>query len=207
MIFRDIIFFPFSFGILSSIGICLASCTPILVSYLISTQKGSGRFLGQIVFFVLVRAITFILTMAIVFIIGDLAREFIERHAFLLRIIGGSFISVVGLLIFFNKHSNLRFFKTKSKGLFLLALLFGVKPCLPHIAMWSYVLVAAEDVHQSVMVAAAFSLGENITPIAIGFLGGRVVFRYFRGRFYRIATKVAGAVIFILGIVFILHMR
>lgn len=167
--FRDVIASPFLFGIFSSVGICLASCTPILVSYLISTKRDSGRFLGQIVFFALVRVITFTLTMVLLFIVGDMALEFIREHTLALRIIGGSFISAIGILIFFNKHVNFRLFKTKSKDLFLLALLFGVKPCLPHIAMWGHVLVAAEDVLQSAMVTAAFSLGENITPIVIGF--------------------------------------
>ena len=204
MMFRDIIVSPFLFGIFSSIGICLASCTPILVSYLISTKRDWGRFLGQIVFFALVRVVTFTLTMVILFIVGDLALEFIREHTLVLRIIGGSFICAMGILVFFNKHLNLRFFKTRSKGLFLLALLFGVKPCLPHIAMWGYVVVAAEDVLQSAMVAAAFSLGENITPIVIGFFGGKAI-RYLRGRAYRIASKIGGAVIFILGIVFILY--
>ncbi len=204
MIFRDIVFFPFSFGMLSSVGICLASCTPILVSYLISTQEDSRRFVGWMVFFVLMRAIIFILTVVIVFIMGDLAREFIKEQALLLRIIGGTFVSAIGVMIFFNKHINLRFFRTRSKGLLFLAILFGIKPCLPHIAMWGYCLMVAESVTQAVAIAATFSLGENITPVAIGLLGSRVL-RYFRGRFYRIATKVAGAVIFVLGIGFVLH--
>ena len=194
----------FSFGILSSVGVCLASCTPILVSYLISTQKDSRKFAGGIAFFVLTRAIIFISTVAIVFIIGDLAREFIKEQVLLLRIIGGTFISAMGIIIFLNKHINLKFFRTRSKGLLFLAMLFGIKPCLPHIFMWGYCLMAAENVSQAVMIATAFSLGENITPVAIGLLGSRVL-RYFRGRFYRIATRVAGAVIFILGVVFILY--
>ncbi len=204
MIFRDIILSPFLFGIFSSVGICLASCTPILISYLISTKKDSGRFLGLIVFFALMRVIVFTLTMVLIFIIGDLAREFIIEHALLFRIIGGSFISAIGILIFFNKHVDLRFFKTRSKGLFLLAILFGLKPCLPHIAMWGYVLIAAENVPQAAAIAVTFSLGENIVPIAIG-LAGSWLLRYFRGKFYKIAIKVAGAVIFILGIIFILY--
>ncbi len=65
--------------------------------------------------------------------------------------------------------------------------------------------MVAENVAQAVAIAISFSIGENITPIVIGLLGGRVVLRYMRGRFYKIATKVAGAVIFVLGIVFIFY--
>ncbi|MCD5383162.1 hypothetical protein LR066_00150 [candidate division WOR-3 bacterium] len=200
---RDIIVIPFSFGILSSIGICLASCTPILVSYLISTKKEGGEFFSGILFLATIRAVTFILSLIIIFIIGDIARQFIEGHTLLLRIIGGAFISAIGAIIFFNKHVNIRFFGTRSTDLFILAVLFGIKPCLPHIAMWGYCLIAAENVSQAALLGVSFSLGENVAPIVIGFLGSRVI-RYFRGRAYKIATKIAGAVIFILGIVFIL---
>ena len=208
--------FSFIFGAFSSIGICLASCTPILIAYLISTEKNPRKFIGWFLLFIGVRTIVFIAITLFILLLGRLALDFIREYALVLRIIGGTFIAAVGVFIFFNIGTKLRFFRTKSQGFLSLAVLFGIKPCLPHIAIWGYILTAVgapmvegvispgRAIWQSATIAISFSLGENIVPIILGALGGKSI-RYFRGRGFRIATKVGGVVIFILGIVFIFY--
>jgi hypothetical protein len=208
----------FALGAVSSIGICLASCTPILTAYLISTEKDPRKFIGWFLLFIGVRAVAFITITLLILLAGRLALDFMKEYAFVLRIIGGAFIAAAGALIFFDIGTKLRFFYTKSQGFLFLAALFGIKPCLPHIGIWGYMLLAvgtpmvegtilpAEAVFQSAVIAVSFSLGENIVPIVIGFLGGKSI-RYFRGWGFRIATKASGVLLFVLGIVFIFYER
>jgi len=208
--------FPFVFGAFSSIGICLASCTPILIAYLISTEKDPRRFIGWFLLFIGVRAVAFIALTLLILLLGRLAIDFIKEYALVLRIIGGTFIAAAGALIFFNIGTRLRFFRTRSQGFLFLAMLFGIKPCLPHIGIWGYILMVvgapmvdgviapAEAVFQLTVIAVSFSLGENIVPVILGGLGGKSI-RYFRGRGFGIATKAGGVVLFILGIAFIFY--
>ncbi|MCI2424658.1 hypothetical protein LM599_01300 [Candidatus Acetothermia bacterium] len=208
--------FSFVFGAISSIGICLASCTPILIAYLISTEKDPRKFIGWFLLFIGVRAVVFIGVTLLILLFGRLALDFIREYALVLRIIGGIFIAGAGVLIFLNLGTKFYFFRTKSQGFLLLAFLFGIKPCLPHIAIWGYlltvvgvpliegVIVPGEAIFRSTVIAVSFSFGENIVPIVLGALGGKSI-RYFRGRGFRIATKACGAVLFILGIGFVFY--
>jgi len=210
--------FSFVFGAFSSIGVCLASCTPILIAYLISTEKDPRKFIGWFALFIGVRAGAFIAITLLILLLGRLALDFIKEYALVLRIIGGAFIAAAGALIFFNIGTRLRFFRTKSQGFLSLAVLFGIKPCLPHIGIWGYILMAvgapmvegvivpAEALFQAAVIAVSFSLGENIVPVILGGLGGKSI-RYFRGRGFRIATKAGGVVLFVLGIAFIFYER
>ncbi len=208
--------FSFSFGVLSSITICLASCTPILIAYLISTQKDPRKFIAWLLFFIGMRAVVFIAITLVILLLGRLALDFIREHALVLHIAGGIVIAAAGALIFFNIGTKARFFRAKSHGLSVLATLFGIKPCLPHIAIWGFILIVvgapmlggnispAEAILRTTVIAISFSIGENIVPAALGVLGGKSM-RYFRGRGFRIATKVAGATLFVLGIAFIFY--
>ena len=213
--------FAFLFGTVSSVGICLVSCTPIILAYLLSTERSSKRFVGGLVLFILARAAVFIGATVLIFLLGRLALDFIEEYATILHITGGLVISAAGALIFFDLGKKIRFFRAKSKTLLVLAFLFGIKPCLPHIAIWGYILIVAgralpggdggmtgavlwAAVLRAAAIAISFSVGENIVPVVLGLLGGRTT-RYLRGKGFRIATKVAGAVLFLLGIVFALY--
>jgi len=210
--------FSFVLGALSSIGICLASCTPILIAYLISTEKNPRKFIGWFLLFIGVRAVAFIALTLLILLLGRLALDVIKEYALVLRIIGGTFIAAAGALIFFNVGTRLRFFRTKSQGFLSLAVLFGIKPCLPHIGIWGYMLIAigapmveglilpAQALFQAAVIAVSFSLGENIVPVILGGLGGKSI-RYFRGQGFRIATKAGGVVLFVLGIAFIFYER
>lgn len=210
--------FSFGFGIISSIGICLASCTPVLVAYLISTERDPRKFIGWMILFIVLRAAVFVALTLLILMLGRLALDFIRQYAFLLRFIGGAFISTAGVLIFFDIGSKLKFFRTKSKGFMLLSFLFGIKPCIPHLAIWGYLLYAVsapmvegtiglpEAVAGALVVSVSFSVGENILPLILGALGGKSI-RYFRGNAFKVVSKVCGVLLFVLGFVFIFYDR
>ncbi|MCD5413777.1 MAG: hypothetical protein LR001_02055 [Clostridiales bacterium] len=206
----EFITFAFLFGLFSSVGVCLVSCTPILISYLVATEKNSKKFIKSIFYFVLMRTIAFVLITAVILILGRMALEFIREHSFLFHFIGGAIVAIAGILIFLDIGTKLHFLKTKSKGLSLLAALFGVKPCIPHLAIWGYILtvgtklIADEYVYGQVaftiaLIVVAFSVGENIVPLVIGFLGSKTILR-FRTKGFKLATKIGGIIIFLLGI-------
>lgn len=210
--------FSFMFGVISSIGICLASCTPVLIAYLVSTERDPRKFIGWMILFIALRAVAFVAVTILILMLGRLAVDFIRQYALLLRIVGGAVILAAGILIFFDIGSKLKFFRTKSKGFMLLAFLFGIKPCIPHLAIWGYLLtvVAApmvegtinlsDAIFSALIVSLSFSAGENILPIILGALGGKSI-KYFRGNAFKIASKVCGVLLFVLGIVFIFYER
>jgi hypothetical protein len=210
--------FSLMFGLVSSIGICLASCTPVLIAYLISTERDPRKFIGWMILFVALRAIVFVAVTILILMLGRLAIDFIKQYALLLRIIGGAVILAAGVLIFFDIGSKLKFFRTKSKGFMILSFLFGIKPCIPHIAIWGYILtvVAAPmlegtinllgAVLSALAISLSFSVGENVLPVFLGALGGKSI-RYFRGDVFKIVSKVCGALLFVLGIIFIFYDR
>jgi|GEM_PF-6907745 len=210
--------FSFGFGVISSIGICLASCTPVLIAYLISTERDPRKFIGWMILFIVLRAAVFVAVTLLILMLGRLAVDFIRQYAFLLRVIGGAFISAAGVLIFFDIGSKLKFFRTKSKGFMLLSFLFGIKPCIPHLAIWGYLLYAvsapmvegtislSEAIAGAIVIALSFSAGENIVPVFLGALGGKSI-RYFRGNAFKVVSKVCGVLLFVLGFVFIFYDR
>lgn len=208
--------FSFIFGVLSSIGICIASCTPVLIAYLVSTEKDPRKFIGWLIIFIALRAAVFIAVTVLILMLGRLAVDFIKEYALVLRVVGGVFICLAGVLIFFDIGSKLRFFRARSKGFMLLAFLFGIKPCVPHLAVWGYLLTAvgapmvegaigpAEAISAALAIVIAFSVGENILPAILGALGGKTI-RYFRGGGFRIASRVCGALLFVMGVVFVFY--
>jgi len=210
--------FSFGFGVLSSIGICLASCTPVLIAYLISTERDPRKFTGWMILFVALRAIVFVAMTFLILMLGRLALDFIREFAFLLHAAGGTLISLAGVLIFFDIGSKLKFFRTKSKGFMILSFLFGIKPCIPHLAIWGYLLISVaapmvegtislfEAVAGALAISISFSIGENIVPLILAALGGKSI-RYFRGSVFKIVSKVCGVLLFALGIVFIFYDR
>jgi len=207
--------FSFGFGVLSSIGLCLASCTPVLIAYLISTERDPRKFIGWMILFIILRAAVFVAVSLLILMLGRMALDFIRQYALLLRIIGGAFISGAGILIFFDIGSRLKFFRTKSKGFMLLSFLFGIKPCIPHLAIWGYLLYAvsapmvegtislSEAIAGAVAIALSFSVGENIVPVFLGALGGKSI-RYFRGNVFKVVSKICGVLLFALGIVLVI---
>lgn len=208
--------FSFGFGVVSSIGICLASCTPILLAYLISSEKEPKKFVGWMFLFLFIRFLSFFAVSMLILMLGRLAIDFIKEFEFVFRIIGGAMISVAGILIFLDIGSRVRFFKAKSKGFAIAALLFGIKPCLPHLAIWGYLLTvvaapmiegyqgAVQTMFVAALIAISFSVGENIVPIVLGIMGSKTI-KHFQGKAFKLVTKACGAVLVLLGIVFVFY--
>lgn len=173
---NKLLFSFFLLGLSLGIGPCLATCGPLLISYIAGTQKDSIKGIGAYIIFSLSRIFVYVLVGLSVFLIGEFAPKYffssVQRYIFIL---GGIFISAVGFLIAIGRnHENKscrRFqevlLKKDTKTIILLGVFMGIAPCLPFISAASYIGLVSKAWTSSLLYSLAFGIGTAISPLLI----------------------------------------
>jgi len=169
----------FSFGIA---GQCIASCTPVILTYLCATKKAwfpacmdicvflTGRFLAYIV-------LGFLTGLGLSFL-----RQCIDsRLTHSLRFAGGLVTILMGLSIVFFKEKNnpwCRLIQEKTTGfgsLCLLGFIAGISPCVPLVTLLTEVALMSKNIYDSVWYAFSFACGISFaTFLVLASLGAMV---------------------------------
>lgn len=197
----------FSFGS----GPCLASCGPILISYIAATRKGIRASFTAYLLFSLARIFVYLLLGLLVFLIGKFALEnLLNRFSPLILILGGSFIIVLGLLTAWGKEfTNLycqRLQKTMlnhdKKSVIILGLVVGALPCAPLLALLSYLGFDSGSWALAFAYTLSFAIGTFISPLIFlaavaGFVPKILASKQ---NYYRIFSFICGLVMVYLGI-------
>jgi len=203
----SIAFSLFLLGLYFGSGPCLASCGPLLVSYVAGSLKNIRGSIFAYLLFSFSR-ITVYLVLGLVIFFGKLALgQALENNARYLYLAGGIFIMLIGVLMALGKNAKFcqkidsLFLKKDAKTILLFGLIIGILPCAPLISVISYIGLVAKNWLQSILLSLAFGIGTLISPLfLISALAGFIpkILKNSQ-RLYQIFNFICGLVIIALG--------
>ena len=198
-------------GILFGSGPCLASCGPILISYILGTEKNILKGLSAYFLFSFSRIIIYLLFSILIFYLGQFALERAMQGWYkYVIVIGAIYIIFVGLLLIFNKNINSPFFaslqkiflKREIKNIVLLGLITGLLPCAPLFALLSYVGLISKRWFESLIYGFSFGMGTFLSPLVFLVLLSGSLNRFLnqkRGLYRTIFNSACGLIIIGIG--------
>jgi sulfite exporter TauE/SafE len=121
------------------------------------------------------------------------------------------FMIIMGICIILDKGFNIsigsKMLKRRTGNMFLFGFLMGIAPCVPYVAILTYIACVAEnEVVAGIWYATVFALGAAIAPIVlgafVGFIPGRAVTSM---KLRRTFQAVCGAVLILFGFQFLYY--
>ena len=193
-------------------GPCLATCGPILISYITATKKGPLSALWCWFIFSISRLFICVVLGALTGIIGSTLYQsyYWEKQGFIIWFIGGIFICLLGFLTMIGKNPPSKicqklqhtFIKRDTKSVVVLGVIVGLFPCAPLIGVLSYISMISVRMHQGIILAFFFGLGTIFSPLLIlglgaGFLPKLKILQ--NEKAYQWLQRIAGAMLLFLG--------
>ncbi len=194
------------------------SCGPILLTYIAGTKKNITLALISYVLFSSGRILVYLVLSLVIFFIGALSVERISlNYSWMVYIIGGGFIVLIGLLMVSGKRIKYpRFLNSLAQGLLekdkksacLLGLIIGLLPCAPVLAVFSYIALAAKSVHENLVYSLSFGIGTSLSPLVLLVVVSGALSGFIRKKeevYRRVFSLVCGLIIIFLGLQLILR--
>jgi len=207
----NILLSVFVLGLTFGSGPCLASCGPMLISYVAGTKKTGLRGLGVYFIFTAARVSVYIALAILAFFFGNIAFErILGDNLKYITIAGGLFIIFIGLLIASGRETKLKYFhmcsmkmlERDTKSIIALGLFAGILPCGPLIAVLSYIALVSKTWMASLFYSLSFGLGTFFSPLIllVIFSGFLPVLAQKSVLLQRVLSFVCGLVIIFLGL-------
>jgi len=187
-------------------GPCLTYTAPLLLPYIGGTKTNwqGGLRVG------LVFSIGRLLALAILGGLATVAFSFINQffppqRSGWLYLVSAGFMITIGILIILGKGFKIGVGKsTLDKGatsIFLFGFLMGIAPCVPYVAILTYIACVAENaVLSGILYAAVFAAGTAIAPIVLGTLMGIIPGKLFKpAKLLRPFQVICGVVLILFG--------
>ena len=204
--FGSIFFLGLSFGA----GPCLASCGPLVLSYIAGTKKDVFRGCTVYLLFSAARITTYVILGLAVFYFGRFAEQRLFGNTLYryLVFLGSLFIIFCGILIslgkkikfppwqFFYRH----FLERDKKSIVLLGLLIGFLPCAPLIAVFSSLGLVSKSWLECIGYSISFGLGTLISPLLLLAIIAGAIPAFLNQRVYRVFSFICGLIIIALGL-------
>jgi len=136
---------------------------------------------------------------------GFINRFFPPQRSGWLYLVSAGFMITIGILIILGKMFKTGIGKSiLDKGttsMFLFGFLMGVAPCVPYVAILTYIACIAENaVLSGILYAAVFAAGTAIAPIVLGTLMGIIPGRLFKpAKWLRAFQVICGVVLILFG--------
>lgn len=190
----------FLLGLSFGYGPCIASCGPILITYLAGTKKNIRKSIIGYLLFSLSRICAYLVLGLLVFSVGRLAsQQLLGNFSKYIFIVGGGFIIAIGVLMMLGKRIESRAWH----NLPLLGLIIGLAPCAPLLAIFSYFALVSRTWWQSLFYSLSFGLGTFLSPLI--FLAGLtgLIPRFLQGKkelYDKIFSFISGLIIVFLGL-------
>ena len=193
-------------------GPCLAYTAPFLLPYIGGTKKSwrDGLKVG------LVFSIGRLIALAILGGLVTVAFKFINQFfppqkSGILYLISALFMIAIGIFIILGKGFRIQIGKNildkSTESIFLFGFLMGIAPCVPYVAILTYIACVAENtVFAGVLYAMIFASGTAIAPIVLGILVGGITGKIFRkDRYIKIFQMVCGVILILFGSQLLYH--
>jgi len=206
-IILSLFFLGLSFGW----GPCVASCGPILISYVAGTKKGILKSISVYLIFSLSRIFVYLILGLLVFLAGRFFTEqFLGGSSKYILIGGGIFIIIMGILVALGKRIEFKswcrfqekFLQRDKKSILLFGLITGFLPCAPLLVVLSYIALVSKTWWQGLFLTFSFGLGTLLSPLILLVIFASLLPKFFVNlkEFYmRIFSFVCGLIIIFLG--------
>jgi sulfite exporter TauE/SafE len=153
----------FILGVSFGAGPCLASCGPLVISYIAATRKNTLQGLLVYSLFSLARISVYIALALLLYFLGQVAlARFMSVFSKAVFIAGGIFIILVGIFLGLGKK-----IKYDRGSILTLGLVTGLLPCAPLLTVLLYAALIAKSWLASVFYALAFGIGTFLSPLII----------------------------------------
>lgn len=200
------------FGLLLGSGPCLATCGPILISYVAATKQGPKQ--GILVWFLfsLSRICIYPILSVSIFLLGELlVRQNLIYIAKYVYLIGGIIIILIGIFTIIrdtggasricsmiSRRINQRLLKIQP---ITLGLIMGLMPCAPLLAALSYIGLVSSSWQRCVFYSLIFGLGTLISPLILLVLGAGFIPKILLNKpgTYRVLRLICGLIIVFFG--------
>lgn len=204
----------FLVGLSFGAGPCLASCGPLLISYVAGSGKNVPGSIAAYFLFSLPRLVIYAILSLVIYGCGVMMTQISMAPVMKYVTIGAGiiFISIGFLIATRNQylHRTCAFFQEKfisqdKKTLVLLGIFMGILPCAPLISVLSYIGFIAKSWQQCLVYGVSFGLGTLLSPLLLlTALGGLIPSIIKDNSVIRKAMDiVCGFVIVILGVLLI----
>jgi len=192
---------------------CTLTCGPVLGLYVAGTTDGWRNGLKATLIFSLSRLFCYLLLGFIAGVSSVFITDILRGHdfSFYIWILTGSFISLLGALIFLSKEPHLKLchllkrhtIDDSTKSMALLGLIIGITPCAPLLGMLTYIALTAKGPLVGMFYSLCFGIGPAVvTPVVImGILAGVVPGTVFKTpRIYQFFRRMCGLLLLFYGI-------
>jgi len=172
-------------GFVMGWGPCLTYTAPLLLPYIGATTTTWQDGVKFGVIFSIGRLLALAILGGLVTVVFSRINQFFppQRSGWLYGIVS-LFMIVMGICIILGKGFKIPIgnimLKRGTESMFLFGIFMGIAPCVPYVAILTYIACIAEnDVLAGMWYAAVFALGTAIAPIVLGtfmgFLPGKVL--------------------------------
>lgn len=206
------IFSLFFSGIFFGSGPCLATCGPLLISYIAGTKKRILKGFIAYVLFSFARISIYLFLGLAIFFLGNFAVErFLGNYSKYILIAASSFIILIGFLMALGKRLELEFCNVLEKNVLghdkkttvALGLIIGLLPCAPLLAILSYVGLVSKSWMQSLLYSFSFGIGTFLSPLVFLVILASLIPKFLiekKGIYIQIFNFICGLVVIFLGI-------
>ena len=205
-------------GLFLGSGPCLATCGPVLISYIAATKQNPLQGIVVWLLFSTSRIFVYLVLSLGIFLLGEfMVRQNLIYFAKYIYSIGGICIILIGVFTVirgskgFNRicsivsaRFNQKLFKIQP---ITLGLIMGLLPCAPLLAMLSYIGLICPNWQWCIFYTLIFGLGTLTSPLILLALGAGMIPKmlFNNPRIYQIFRIVCGFIIIIFGLQLIIQ--
>lgn len=187
-------------------GPCLTYTAPLLIPYIGATTTAWHEGLKVGVAFSIGRLLALAILGGLVTVVFSRINQFFppQRSGWLYGIVS-LFMIIIGICIILGKGFKMpmgnKMLKRGMESMFLFGLFMGLAPCVPYVAILTYIACIAENnVLTGMWYATVFALGTAVAPIAIGTFMGFVPGKVLRSmKLLKTFQTVCGIVLILFG--------
>jgi sulfite exporter TauE/SafE len=191
-------------------GPCLAFCGPVLLPYIAATKGGWREGLRVSVMFSLGRLLGLAILGGLASVaFASINRFFPPHRSGYLYLAMAIFVVLVGVLIILGKGLKVPLYRILrehimdggSGSLLGLGFLIGILPCMPLVAILTYIACTATNALQGVVYALCFGTGTIVPIMVLGPLAGFLPEKLLKSPVHlRIFKIVCGAILVLFGL-------
>ena len=202
----------FLLGLIFGSGPCLASCGPLLVSYVAGTGKSPRAGVLSYFLFSWTKILAYLILSLVIFFSGKLAIEMawvnFSKYIFIL---GGLFIIALGVFVALGsrlefqpwRKLRVKFIENDNKSMLILGLITGLLPCAPLLAVLSYIGLISASWPAALLYSLSFGIGTLFSPLmALVIFAGAIPGFFLRKNnlYRRVFNLICGLIIILLGL-------
>lgn len=188
-------------------GPCLAYTAPLLLPYIGATKKSWKDGLKVGLLFSMGRLLALAILGGLATVVFSFINQFFPpQKSGWLYLIAAFFMVTIGALVILGKgfkiHLAAKVLNKGTPSMFLFGFLMGIAPCVPYVAVLTYIACVAENaVLVGILYASLFAIGTAIAPVVLGSLMGIVPEKIFkRPKLLKTFQVICGIVLILFGL-------